>query len=1015
MRKLFSMTAVFVLCCSVFAFDGAVSGYKKIFVHKTEWFDVIYGAENEQTARILIANADRIYREAAAQYGIEPQCRMPLVITQKVEQFNANWSSYPYNHIVLYDTIPSDSLQVVEDSILGTFWHEITHSITYNMKHPFWKGIDIFLGDEFYPGSLTVTRGMAEGAAVASESITGEGRLNSEFAKHQIKQAKIEGEFPYYSDIQGASDKYPTGRFYEFNGAFYQWVQDKYGLEKFADFWYRLCNLKSISVSGAFKKSFGQSLRSAWKEYEKDLAVQVDAADKNPVKTGAAKDFFTPDSDDYSVANSSGAVYENLKKCDEGLIYIDSKTSSLYFVDNSQLSAEKNSGSKITPKKLFTLQQMEKAGISRDGRFIAVQIMSQRAAATKSKLLVYDRKNGSFKALPKITNIHDAAVFITDGKYYLVCQIYESPVVKIAAFKLELNDKGDLCDFNEAAAFELPRGSMFQSMTWMPGEGALADAGGTDASKSVPVFAAIKKSGLKYSICGYAVDGREIFDSPLPGKNTAARYISYDEASNRFLFTYTETDTMPRLAAFDLQSKTFSFEKSDFSGGIFNPVCVDGKIYYVGNFYRQNRLFIKNDYEALTEGLSGNEAPKIRRPEFSLGEVEPPVEGELKSKPYNRMNFLRGSLYPLSALSSNSYNYGQKTSYFMPVSASYLNISPWSSGIFIIELGYGPVTNSIGAQVEYQSGTFTNLFKYSLLGFSEFDKAGWKQSRGSGTISSSIPFGRISKLTFSDTLLLHYGRSNLTQAQAKQKYGSLGFGWAYSDSSKKYFYGLESFSAVYTNIHKCGDGNYSNGGFSLGAVFNTRYNANNRYDLNKYEFYNDLGFLGSVAIPRLLPVRDALNLTFNLPATLSLYAFAEPKKASFSVLSSLKGNGFPEFNAVTLDFETILFGVDIQKGAGIIFFNDARVLFHYKLGFSYSALHDDDDWRILDLKDYIKKLGDEVPLEHFFGLKLAAGITPNYGITANYRFKTETYFETGVAVKDAESYGYGALGFSMNF
>ena len=58
---------------------------------------------------------------------------------------------------------------------------------------------------------------------------------------------------------------------------------------------------------------------------------------------------------------------------------------------------------------------------------------------------------------------------------------------------------------------------------------------------------------------------------------------------------------------------------------------------------------------------------------------------------------------------------------------------------------------------------------------------------------------------------------------------------------------------------------------------------------------------------------------------------------------------------------------------------------------------------------------DEVPLEHFFGLKFAAGITPNYGITANYRFKTETYFETGVAVKDAESYGYGALGFSMNF
>ena len=101
MKKLFSLSLLLLLSAWLFAFDGAVSGCKKILVHKTQWFDVIYGAENEQTARILIANADRIYKEAASQYGIEPQCRMPLVITQKVEQFNANWSSYPYNHIVL--------------------------------------------------------------------------------------------------------------------------------------------------------------------------------------------------------------------------------------------------------------------------------------------------------------------------------------------------------------------------------------------------------------------------------------------------------------------------------------------------------------------------------------------------------------------------------------------------------------------------------------------------------------------------------------------------------------------------------------------------------------------------------------------------------------------------------------------------------------------------------------------------------------------------------------------------
>ena len=1001
MKKLLTFIFTALFSINLFAFDGAVSGYKKILVYKTTWFDLIYAEENEQTARILIANADRIYEEAASQYGIKPQCRMPLVITQKVELFNANWTSYPYNHIVIYDTLSSENLQVLEDTILGTFWHEITHSITYNMKHPFWKGLGLFFGDEFYPGSITVPRGMAEGAALASESITGQGRLNSEFSKHGIKQAKIEGEFPYYSDVQGASDKYPLGSFYEFNGAFYQWVQDKYGLEKYADFWYRLCNLKSISVSGAFKKAFGQTLRSAWKEFEGDLAVQVESSEKNPVKSGFARDFFKPSSDDYSVANSSGALYENLKKCDQGLIYINSKNSSLYFVDKAQLSGEKE----ISPEKLFTLQQMEKADISKDGRFIALQIMSERAAAHKSKIQIYDRKNRSFKALPELTNIHDAVILQKGGEYYLVCQIYQSPIIKIETFKLDLNAKGALQAFTQVSSFELPKGSLFQSMINLP----------ENQTDGTPAFAAIKKSGLNYSICGYTIEGELIFEKVLPGNNTAARYLSYDEASNRFLFSYTEPDSMPRLAGFDLQSKTFSFEKTDFSGGIFNPVSEQGKIIYLGKFYRQNRLFVKNDEAAISQTLSENKAYKIRKPELSFGQVNPPVEGELKTKPYNRMNYLRGSLYPLSSLTSNSYNYGQKTSYLMPVSASYLNVSPWTSGIFIIELGYGPITNSAGIQVEYQSGTFTNLFKYALLGFTEFDKAGWKQSRASGTITSTIPFGRISKLIFSDTLLLHYGRSNLTKAQAKLKYDKLGIGWAYSDSSKKYFYAQESLSAGYSNIHQCGDGKYSNAGFSAAAVFSTRYNANNRYDLDKYEFYNDLGFRSSIALPRLLPLRDTLNLTYNLPATLSLYVFAQSQKADFSILGSLKPAGFPEFNAVTLDFESILFGADIQKGAGILFFNDARVIFHYKLGFSYTELHDDDNWRIMELGDYLKNLGDTVPLEHFFGLKLAAGITPNYGITANYRFKTETYFEAGLALKEAKSYGYGALGFSMNF
>ena len=232
MKRFFYLLMALFSAARLFSYDGAVSGHKKLFVQKTVWFDVIYAEENEKTARILISNADRIYEEAAGQYGIEPQCTMPLVISQKVEEFNANWSSYPYNHIVIYDTSALKELQLFEDTLLSVFRHEITHSITFNMKNGFWKGVSKVFGDPIYPASLTISRGMAEGAAVAGESAYGEGRLNDEFFRHIVKQAKIEEVFPAYRDVQGASDKYPMGAFYNFNGEFAAWIQKKYSLEQ---------------------------------------------------------------------------------------------------------------------------------------------------------------------------------------------------------------------------------------------------------------------------------------------------------------------------------------------------------------------------------------------------------------------------------------------------------------------------------------------------------------------------------------------------------------------------------------------------------------------------------------------------------------------------------------------------------------------------------------------------------------------------------------------------------------
>ena len=1005
MKRFFYLLMALFSAARLFSYDGAVSGHKKLFVQKTVWFDVIYAEENEKTARILISNADRIYEEAAGQYGIEPQCRMPLVISQKVEEFNANWSSYPYNHIVIYDTSALKELQLFEDTLLSVFCHEITHSITFNMKNGFWKGVSKVFGDPIYPASLTISRGMAEGAAVAGESAYGEGRLNDEFFRHMVKQAKIEEVFPAYRDVQGASDKYPMGAFYNFNGEFAAWIQKKYSLEQYTDFWYRLVNFKSISANGAFEKAFGQSLNSAWKEFEEAYEVPLPKSQKNPVEAGFSRDFFKEDGKTYSRQNSSGALYSHLKKSDAGLIFIDSKTKSLYFADRTSLFSQSK---KITPKKLFTLTSMESADISSDGRFISIITSDSRAATPKSRLKIYDRKSSSFfdfkDGRNKISNISEGIIVKNAGEYYLVCQLYDSPQYKIPVYKMEGKK------FKKISEITLPYGTKAGSFAGNCPEN-------EDDSKN-GAFTFIKKAGLTYSICTYTFDGTLIYESPLPEKRAAADYISYDTDSRSFYFSYTLPGSMPRLAAFNPETKLFYFSQKDLSGGVFNPVCVGNKIFYIGKFYRQNRLLLLNEsLENLNKDFSESEASEKKDSITKASGFlpSPPYEGELSQKKYSRLNFMKGIFLPFSTVTSTSYNYGYKSAYSLPMGLTYLNSNPWTKGFFTLSAGYGLATNSAGIQAGWQSGSYTDIFNYQLSAGSEFDGLGWKQADGSLGLNSTIPFGRLSRLILSEKIYLHYGRSNLANSLAARKNSSQP-GYARAKNEKKYFYAADAISLGYSNIHKAGDGKYSNLGFSLSASFISRYNANNKSDLEKYDFYNDPSFSASLVLPRLLPLHDDLWLTYNLPTSISLNILNNSaSSSSFALTGRLQNLNFPEFNAASLGLESILFAVEIQKGAGIVFFNDFRIAFHYKAGFSYSEEDDDDSWRILDFGGYLKNLGSETALEQLFGLKIAAGITPNYGNLANYLFKGDCWLEGGIGLKDSKSYAFASLGIKTAF
>ena len=213
---------------------------------------------------LIDENADALFEEICKDYSTEPYFRMPIVITSRVESFNAYWSNTPYNHVVVYDTSCIEDLAVFSEALLSVLKHELTHAVTYNLSSPFWRFTKKVFGDPFSLNGVAISSGFAEGATVAQESANGEGRLNSEYALQTVKQAKIENNFPSFNDVKGSSEVYPYDNYYMFNGAFIGWLQKEYGMEKYAQWWYRILNLKSFFQSTAFEKVYGISLNNAW-------------------------------------------------------------------------------------------------------------------------------------------------------------------------------------------------------------------------------------------------------------------------------------------------------------------------------------------------------------------------------------------------------------------------------------------------------------------------------------------------------------------------------------------------------------------------------------------------------------------------------------------------------------------------------------------------------------------------------------------------------------------------------
>lgn len=811
-KKLFAVLFLIFALVRLFAYEGVMAGEKNLRIIKSQYFDIIYAPGSVESAGILYEKGDEIFKDVAQKFGLKHEFRLPVVISPTNHDFNAYFSSFPFNHIVIYDSLPDENLVVFTETFINTFRHELIHAITYNLRNDGFFKLDRILGDVYNPALLTITTAWAEGAAVSLESDFGEGRMNSEYAMQIVKQAKIEGVFPKYADIQGARDIYPsTNASYIFGGMFCKWLQEKYGMEKYSEFWYRCVNFKSLTYIGCFKKVYGISIKTAWKEFYDSIEI--------------------PENIQIEKKKKNLSMLKSLTAAKNVYAFVDTSKCSVYLKKNDEKKE----------KIIFKQTNLDKVSLSKDSRFMAVSYFDNSFTNTKKRTYIYDIINKR-RFFVHEKSLRDGAIIQHGNEYYLAGVKTESEFSILVVYKLLLDEKKRIIKAKKYFEKSVEYGNQFLSLE-----------GGINGSLYF-----VYKNGLKYSLCEFNVENKVINQYLLPEEIQAIQKLSSED--EKIFFSFVKKGSMPRLGYFE--KGKFYFEKIDRNGGVYNPVCAENQIYYIASYFDGYKLQTL-DFEKLEfEEYSSDSVENLN----SLKKIAERKELD-GSKKFSALKYTftgpRGVFAPFSLANTYAIKDDAESMQYvqMPVGITYFSSTLWTYPVYYFSAGYGPLSDSYALDAGiFRGGLINNLFSYKGLAHFEFDKDGFKQTYESFTFDVKVPLWGTYYVGLKNFVQFFDGRQSKTSYSSsdinslfdfigilsKEKYGE--------NLSIRRVFAEDSASVFFGNIHKAGKGYYNYAGFRIMPIVDFLYCAPEADVDKEYYHFENLTVNVQGKIPGIFPI-----------------------------------------------------------------------------------------------------------------------------------------------------------------
>lgn len=635
----------------------------------TQYVDIIFCDESLHTAQLVIENVDNLFEQAFLELGAKQKIRFPIVISPDSDNLVISYSPIPYNRIIIFDAVPTAEMACYENTILSLLYHEITKAVNYSVTFKFAQVIkNIFRVDSLQPiPLLNIPFSIVEGWSFIEESKDGNGRMNDFFFLEQLSVAKFENKFPNWMQVSVKKElKRENDLSYAAGAAFIAFIQQRWGMEKFLEFWNESGNINFFRLmAGNFKKVYGVSLSSAWKDFVEVIPLPSDIEQIIELEKYTSK----------LIKNDTEGAVKNIINTPYGLVWYDDIRHEVDILDlNSEVK---------TRKLLFLASDITRLSLSPDGRFLAVSFteLGSREQFKNDVTWIFDLEERRF--LSESYRLRESSIIQLQDNTYAIAGVDTSkkyPIIKVYTIP-EIYDVLDIESADESSKIVYSKSLNYNSI---PTSITFVKNG---------IFQCLVNNQNRWFLLRVDINSKEektftLLDGnniPLSIRNL--NLLNKETKSYSFMYMEKGDVSFVKMGILTLDEdyypKELLLQSNNLSGGVNYPTVKDDVLFYSANRYNFNELVCVDIN--LLDFNKGN----VQEDFFDLDLKQSDLPFNYKTKMYLAFPYwFNGLIVPMLPVWNLSLTEGTKM--WPGLGLTYItSIDPLQNTDFVVSAGFG--------------------------------------------------------------------------------------------------------------------------------------------------------------------------------------------------------------------------------------------------------------------------------------------------------------------------------------